>query len=197
MAPGTARQLIEETEFAVQVDPGPPPTPDQGNASPAFDPMEVMFEVPENTPSTGFVGQHPNGATDAEDDATDPATPLTYDLSGADADNFALVDPDNRVAYYGDESELMLNLTLVQIAVKPVTHLDYESKKAYSFELGATDLEGARSFATVMVDITGRERSPIDAGGIHRWPRGYRTQQLYGSRGCRRRRRLARCTGHL
>ena len=175
-APGESvmhQQLIAGTEFAVQVDPGPPPTPGQGNAAPAFDPMEVVFEVPENTPSTGFVGQHTRatdadqaegvaltyGATDAEDDRTNPPTDLIYDLSGADADSFALASP-NRSDYYAADATLELNLTPVQIAVKPVTHLDYESKKAYIFELGATDSEGARSFATVTVKISGVNEAP-------------------------------------
>ena len=155
-APDDARWLIARTEFAVQQDPGPAPAPGQGNAAPAFDPMEVMFEVPEDTPSTGFVGQHPNGATDAEDD---DAT-LEYDLSGADADSFALVLPDNRGDYYAAQETLQLSLTPVQIAVMPVTHLDYESKTTYSFELGATDSEGARSFATVTVNVTGVNEAP-------------------------------------
>ena len=160
MAPDTARWLIAGTEFAVQKDPGDAPPPGQGNAAPEFDPMEVMFEVPENTPSTGFVGQHPDGATDAEDDATDPATLLTYDLSGADADSFALASP-NRATYYAVEAApFLLSLTPVQIAVMPVTHLDYESKMAYSFELEATDSEGAMSSATVMVTVTNVNEAP-------------------------------------
>ena len=140
MAPGTPRWLIARPDFAVQVlDPGDAPIPGQGNASPEFDPIVVLFEVPEDTPSTGFVGRHPYEATDAEDDR-DGTTQLTYDLSGADADSFALALP-------GDYSTtLQLDLTPVQIAVKPVTHLDYETQTIYSFELGSDRLGGREEF---------------------------------------------------
>ena len=165
-------QLVNGTDFAVQEEPGEAPTPGQGNAAPEFDPTSVMFEVPEDTPSTGFVGQHPNGATDADQaegvaltygatDAEDPPADLIYDLSGADADSFALaLASTNRNVYYAAETTLELNLTPAQIAVKPVTHLDYEAQKIYSFELGATDSEGARSFATVTVNISGVNEAP-------------------------------------
>ena len=99
------------------------------------------------------MGRHPYEATDAEDDR-DGTIQLTYDLSGGDADSFALALP-------GDYSTtLQLDLTPVQIAVKPVTHLDYETQTIYSFELGATDSEGARSFATVTVNISGVNEAP-------------------------------------
>ena len=98
---------------------------------------------------------------------------LTYDLSGADADSFALASAStNRNAYYAAEAApFLLRLTPVQIAVEPVTHLDHESQETYTFELGATDSQGARSTATVSghgnSDVNEAPSAPVEfIGGL-------------------------------
>ena len=117
---------------------------------PVFDPESVTIEVPENTPSTGYVGT-PVVANDAGDT-------LTYDLSGVDARNFALAD--RNLTYY--DADLMRSTGPSQIALKPVTQLDHESGKVYTFEIGATDTQGERTTAEVVIEITDVNEAPSE-----------------------------------
>ena len=106
------RILFAGTANAVQGSPGPGTGGPALNVAPVFDPESVTIEVPENTPSTGYVDT-PVVANDAGDT-------LTYDLSGVDARNFALAD--RNLTYY--DADLMRSTGPSQIALKPVTQLD-------------------------------------------------------------------------
>ena len=115
-----------------------------------FDPESVTIEIPENTPSTGYVGT-PVVASDEGDT-------LTYELSGVDARNFALAE--SNPTYYHDE--LPRNTGPSQIAVKPVTQFDHESGKVYTFEIGATDTQGERTIAELVIEITDVNEAPSE-----------------------------------
>ena len=139
------RVVIMATENAVLLEAPRGPEVPTVDGPPAFSSDDVEFEIPENTPSTAYVGS-PVVAMDMEDDAA--GTALTYDIGGPNANRFALAppysdgDPDTDAAYYANT--VVRNTGPGQIAVRPVTELDYESKKKYMVELGATDSEGQR-----------------------------------------------------
>ena len=149
------RVLLVRTDNAVQQDaPGTSDLPAQ-NVAPVFDPSARTVRVPENLPSTGYVGP----LIAATDDGMDA---LVYDLSGIDSSRFALAD--KHMEYYGETSEGNPDLDpgLGQIVLRPVTHLDSETGKVYRFEIGATDSDGERSTAAVTVEVTNVNEAPSE-----------------------------------
>ena len=146
------RILLARTANAVQDSPGAGTSVPPVNVAPVFDPESVTIKVPENTPSTGYVGT-PVAAMDGNEGDT-----LSYDLTGVDARNFALAG--RNPMYY--DADLMRNTGPSQIAVKPVTHFDHESGKVYTFEIGATDPQGERTTAEVVIEITDVNEAPSE-----------------------------------
>ena len=157
-APGVAadpdRILLARTANAVQALPdavtdGPPV-----NVAPVFDPDSVIITVPENTPSTGYVGT-PVVAMDSDEGYI-----LSYDLSGVDSRNFALAAANP--TYYAQAADLRRDTGPSQIAVKPVTQFDYESGRVYTFEIGATDTQGERTTAELVIEIADVNEAPSE-----------------------------------
>ena len=160
------RVVIMATENAVLLEAPRGPEAPRVDGPPAFSEDAFVFEIPENTPSTAYVGS-PVVAMDMEDDAATPPTALTYDIGGPNANRFALAPaysiddtPDTDAAYYANS--VMRNTGPGQIAVRPVTELDYESKKTYMVELGATDSEGQRTTTMVTIMVTDVNEAPSE-----------------------------------
>ena len=158
------RLVIMATENAVLLEAPRGPEAPSVDGPPAFGPDDVEFEIPENAPSTAYVGG-PVVATDMEDD--EAGTALTYDIGGPNANRFVLApaysdggSPDTDAAYYADS--VMRNTGPGQIVVRPVTELDHESKPTYMVEVGATDSEGQRTTTTVIITVTDVNEAPSE-----------------------------------
>ena len=121
--------------------------------------INIQRMVPENTPSTGYVG-----------------TPLAADempgmMTGPDANDFAFAeDEDNDNQYYdlvlapGND---IVDDKVGQLALVPVRHLDFESSKnSYSIEFseGEADSEVIR-VTILLTDVNEAPSMPVQARG--------------------------------
>ncbi len=162
--------LIGKTKNAVAPMAGDDDEEEDPNMAPTFTPAAVEIMVPENTPSTGYVGSPVVAMDDSED-------VLTYELIGPNVNRFALApadDPDtagiNEAAAYYHES-VERDTGPGQIVVKPVTHLDADgTRNSFDLELAATDSEGLRGIAAVTITVTNVNEAPSEpmgfAGGL-------------------------------
>ena len=144
------RELVVKTGNAVQQDAPDTVGGPALNVAPVFDPLTGTLLVPENLPSTGYVGPSIVAAD---------VGALVYDLSGTDSNRFALADK-NMEFYEVDNPKREPGLG--QIVLRPVTHLDHESGKVYSFEIGATDSQGERSTDAITVEVTDVNEAPSE-----------------------------------
>ena len=168
--PDPDKQLIAKTMNAVSPEPDDGDTMETPNQAPMFDPASLRIEVPENTPSTGYVGSPVVAMDDSED-------VLTYELLGANVNRFALAPAEDADDTSVDEDEAYYHDTVMrmtgpgQIAVKPVTHLDYEAQRnTFEVQVSAADSEGERGMATVTIVVTNVNEAPSApmgfAGGL-------------------------------
>ena len=149
------RVLIGKTANAVLEEaPGGPDMPFV-DGFPEFGAGSYMYEVKENTPSTGYVGA-PIVAMDDEDDAA--SVMLDYDIGGPNSNRFALADAHPE--YYA--ASVIRDTGPGQIVVKPVTHLDFEDRQTYTVELGATDSQGQRTTTEVTIKVTNVNEAPSE-----------------------------------
>ena len=142
--------LTKETDNAVQAD----PASDDATAYPA---KTVHLEVPESTPSTGYVGTPLQGLGPRDT------------IGGPDGTTFVFAeDEDNAVAngYY----DVVLAPTddieddkAGQLAAKVVTHFDFESdKNTYTIEVADEDAEIEIGVITVNIQVTDVNEAPSD-----------------------------------
>ena len=128
--------------------------------------------MPENTPSTGYVG----GPILATDDGT---AELSYEIGGANASRFYIAELtasyETDALYYNgaadDTSPVMdddRDSGPAQIAVAPVTHLDADDddNNTYMVEITATDSEGQRATAMVTIMVTDVNEAPSAPRGF-------------------------------
>ncbi len=139
------------------------------DTAPMFEDDSPVITVPENTPSTGYVG----GPILATDDGSEE---LTYEIGGANASRFFLA----RLTAVSTDPELYHNDVTAtpavdddrdsgpaQIAVAAVTHLDADgSDDTYMVEVTATDAEGQRATAMVTIMVTNVNEAPSAPRGF-------------------------------
>ena len=146
------------TDNAVRTD----PDPDNGVGGPSADVVNVTLTVRENTPSTGYVGDPLEGLS--YKDATG-AEQFRDTIGGPDADSFVFAEGQDGTdsMYYDavlqgpgdntvDPPVPDVDDKQGQLALVPVTHLDYESaKKFYTIEI--TDPNAQVAIGAVRVTI--------------------------------------------
>ena len=158
------RMLETGTDNAVQADPDPPTDPD----APGTEVQMLTRMVYENVPSTGYAGDPiaklgdrntiggPDGATFVFAEEND-------DSSTADADgNNGFYDAELLDAAGGAEDKIG------QLALNPVTHLDYETKDTYIIEI--TDPDSAVDISTyritfMVMDVNEAPTAPSELRG--------------------------------
>ena len=154
--------LDKVTDTAVQEPSTGPGAGDPGDTTgdPTGPPsvINVQRMVPENTPSTGYVG-----------------APLAADempgmMTGPDANDFAFAeDEDNDNQYY--DSVLApsndIDDKVGQLALVPVRHLDFESSKnSYSIEFSEGEADSEVIRVTILVtDVNEAPSMPVQARG--------------------------------
>ena len=150
--------LDKGTVNAVQTDPDPPTDPD----APATG--VEMFErmVYENVPSTGYVGD-PFDAEKLGDRNV---------IGGPDGANFVFAEDNDQVGSTYYDSVLATTTDakdkVGQLALKPVTHLDYEKKDTYIVEISDPDAERELSVyrVTILVmDVNEHPTAPEELKG--------------------------------
>ena len=136
-----------------------------GGTGPSTDRVDVTLSVPENTPSTGYVGV----PVDLEYDQSASVKAFRNTIGGPDGGSFVLAEehddggdtPDTD--YYdvplrdsGNNSarDAKLDDKKGQLALKPVTHLDYETKKTYIVEITDNDAVVAVGAVRVTINVT-------------------------------------------
>ena len=167
------RVLVAKTKDAVAPPSGQGPDPEAPNTAPAFAKSMYDRAVPENTPSTGYVGLHPTKSGEDElyaaimaMDMEDIDGTLTYrfgtlgrftlapDPGAADASEFYFdiasgdLDADDITA-----GRFIRNTGPGQIVVNPVTHLDHEDAARREFMLTLTAIDSGGMEGTTMVTI--------------------------------------------
>ena len=167
--------LSKVTDSAVQALSGGPPTPDPDDTTtdPSGPPsvIDIQREVPENTPSTGYVGIPLEMAVFADESG------MVRTMTGADANVFVFaedVDTHNGNEGYYDGALTptpdALDDKMGQLALAPVNHLDFEASKndyIITFSDDAADSDVYR--VTIRVtDVNEAPSMPEEArGGIN------------------------------
>ena len=133
--------------------------------------IDIQRMVPENTPSTGYVGIPLEMAVFADKDR------MVHTMTGADANVFVFaedVDRPNGDEGYYDEALTptpdALDDKMGQLALKPVNHLDFEaSKNSYIIEFSDDSADSDVYRVTILVtDVNEAPSMPMEArGGIN------------------------------
>ena len=168
------RVLVAKTKDAVAPPAGMGPDPDAPNTAPSFAKSMYDRAVPENTPSTGYVGLHPTKSGEDElyaaimaTDMEDMDDTLTYRFGtlgrftlapdpGADASEFYFdIVSGDLTANDITEGRFIRNTGPGQIVVNPVTHLDYEdvARRQFVLTLTAIDSGGMEGTTTVTIEV--------------------------------------------
>ena len=145
-------------------------TPD---TAPMFEDASPVITVPENTPSTGYVG----GRIVATDNGGEEG--LEYEIGGPNASRFYLAELTAALTdaelYFndintnpGEVADDDRDSGKSQIAVAPVTHLDADdaANDTYRVEITATDAEGQRATAMVTIVVTNVNEAPSAPRGF-------------------------------
>ena len=164
------RIATSSTDYAVQPDEGK--DDDDDGTSSGVVPFTLM--VYENVPSTGYVGDPipklgsrdtiggPDGATFVFAEMNDGPESTFYDSDTGGDDNFGLRDTQDNTATDNDKGG--------QLALNPVTHLDYESSKnSYVIEITNPEAETELSVYRVTINVMNVNEAP-SAPSEHRGP---------------------------
>lgn len=131
--------LMANASNAVQPDPDPPTDPD----APATGVVPITLEVYENVPSTGYVGES-LGDVGKRDT-----------IGGPDGAAFVYAEDNDQVGSTYYDSVLATTTDakdkVGQLALKPVTHLDYETKPTYVVEV--SDPDSATAITSYLITI--------------------------------------------
>ena len=140
---------------------------------PMFADASPVITVPENTPSTGYVG----GSILGMDDGGEMG--LEYEIGGPNASRFFLAELTTTKAtdelYFNDmdaDADPAVDddrdSGRSQIAIAPVTHLDADdaANDTYRVEVTATDAEGQRATAMVTIVVTDVNEAPSAPRGF-------------------------------
>ena len=167
--------LSKVTDSAVQALSGGPPVPDPDDTTtaPSGPPsvIDIQRMVPENTPSTGYVGIPLEMAVFADKDRMDRT------MTGADANVFVFAEhvdtPDGEEGYYDEAltpTPDAMDDKRGQLALAPVNDLDFEaSKNAYIIEFSDNAANSDVYRVTIRVtDVNEAPSMPEEArGGIN------------------------------
>ena len=151
--------LSDGSANAVQPDPDPD---NGGTTGPSTKDEEVSRDVYENVPSTGYVGMP---LTDLLDYKAGGADYVRDAIGGPDGNTFVFAEDvdGSDVGYYDPvlaPSTDIPNDKKAQLALKTVTHLDYETKKTYIVEISDPNAVVAVGAVKVTINVLDVNEAP-------------------------------------
>ena len=139
-----------------------------GGTGPSTDRVDVTRSVPENTPSTGYIGAP---ISELEYNQSASVKALRDDVGGPDVDSFGLAEEYDNPVDTGNNYYPYYDLALApnpeiegdkksQIVMKPATILDYETKKTYVVEIIDPDAAVSVGAVWVTINVTDVNEAP-------------------------------------
>ena len=142
-----------------------------GGTGPSPDVVHVALSVPENTPSTGYAG----GPVGLDYDQSASVTVSRDTIGGPDGSAFVFAESHDAQAdndYYDPALAPDVDTDPLdkkgQLALKPVTHLDYETKKTYIVDITHPDAVvevGAVRVTITVLDVNEAPSMPTELRG--------------------------------